>query len=189
MDIIQELKNFLSFLKEDTWPSWIVALALVIAFIKAIFFPALSIITGAPLPLVVVESCSMYHPAPFENWWTDNSAWYKTNNISKETFARFPFKNGINKGDIIVVWGHDSYNLGDIIIFNSRTRYPVIHRIISTEPLSTKGDNNPDRFSIEENIAGNTLMGKAVGRIPYLGWVKLIFFDFLKPGSARGFCR
>ncbi len=54
--------------------------------------------------------------------------------------------------------------------------------------LSTKGDHNPDQLSIEKEIHQNDVIGKAVLKIPLLGWVKLIFFEPLKPKEERGLC-
>jgi len=189
MNILKELKDFYNFLKEDSWQSWIVGISLVVVFVKAIFFPLLSLITGTALPLVVIESCSMYHDSSFENWWSENYAWYESHGINKEVFENFSFKNGLNKGDIILVWGKDKLSLGDIIIFKSQTNYPIIHRIVNTSPLDTKGDNNSGQLSLEKNIKNENIMGKAIFRIPYLGWVKLIFFDITKPQSERGPCK
>src|SRR3989338_1152189 len=115
------IKRFWHFLSEDTWQAWIVSLVIIIICIKFIFFPLLSLITGSALPLVVVESCSMYHESSFYSWWQSNEAWYDSKDIEKADFESYPFKNGLNKGDIIFVWGHSSYKKGDIIIFNAGT--------------------------------------------------------------------
>src|SRR3972149_2052785 len=111
------------YLKKDTWDSWLVSLVLVFVFIKFIFFPLLSLVTGSPLPLVVVESCSMYHETNFDSWWDKNSAWYEQKGISKSDFLEYNFKNGLNKGDIILTWGYSTPKKGDIIIFNAQTTY------------------------------------------------------------------
>ena len=188
MPIKKTLISFWDFLRKDTWPSFFVSLILIVIFIKLIFFPALTIITGAPLPLVVVESCSMYHTASFQGWWERNKGWYEQRNVTLADFEEFPLKNGLNKGDIVIVWGKGEMQRGDIIIFSAKTRYPVIHRVITENPRATKGDNNPDQLLFERTISDNALMGKAVAKIPYLGWIKLIFFEALKEPNSRGFC-
>ena len=188
MPIKKTLLSFWDFLRKDTWPSFFVSLILIVIFIKLIFFPALTIITGAPLPLVVVESCSMYHAASFQGWWERNKGWYEQRNVTLADFEEFPLKNGLNKGDIVIVWGKGEMQRGDIIIFSAKTRYPVIHRVITENPRATKGDNNPDQLLFERTISDNALMGKAVAKIPYLGWIKLIFFEALKEPNSRGFC-
>lgn len=195
MYIKERIINFWEFLKKDTWQSWIVSIILVVIGIKFIFFPLLSFITGASLPLVVVESCSMYHESDFEDWWSKNAAWYKSKEIGKSDFESFSLKNGLNKGDIVFVWGNSDYKKGDIIIFlaNSEAvaKYPIIHRIVSKNPISTKGDHNNNQLTIdnnsqkidETNISEERIIGKAAGKIPLIGWIKLIFFN------QTGFCR
>jgi signal peptidase I len=190
---MNQLKQFYNYLKKDTLDSWIVSLVLIIVFIKLIFFPGLSFVTGSPLPLVVVESCSMFHSTGLDEWWdsSENSKWYESNDITKEEFSNSAFHNGLNKGDIIFVWGRSSYNLGDIIIFTSQTQHPLIHRVVSLEPTSTKGDNNPTQLpnKLESNIKEEQIIGKAAVRIPLIGWVKLIFFELSRSPSQRGFCK
>ncbi|MEK6892996.1 MAG: hypothetical protein AABX07_02225 [Nanoarchaeota archaeon] len=196
MQLKKELKKFWAFLQKDSWQSWIVSIILIIVLVRGIFFPILSFATGANLPLVVVESCSMYHETNFEQWWEKNSQWYEPKGIDKEKFKSFILKGGLNKGDIILVWGKSDYRIGDILIFNAQTKHPLIHRIVSETPLSTKGDHNSEQLTKENNAQGineinidkQTIIGKAVGKIPLLGWVKLIFFEPFRPSSERGFC-
>jgi|SRR3989344_1753108 len=183
------IKKFWHFLKQDTWKSWIVSLVLAFIFIKFIFFPLLSWVFLTPLPLVVVESCSMYHQDSFDSWWLRNGVWYEAHGIDKEEFEGLNFKNGLNKGDIILVSGRGSYNRGDILIFNSQYRYPLIHRLVRIDPYDTKGDNNFAQLPEESNIEEDQFVGKAIGRIPGIGWIKLIFFEGAKPSGQRGFCK
>src|SRR3989344_3722102 len=100
-----KMKRFWKFLNEDTWQSWLISLALIILLIKLVFFPLLTLFTGSQLPLVVVDSCSMYHQGNFDDWWFRHSTQYENLNIEKETFESFPLKNGFSKGDIMFVWG------------------------------------------------------------------------------------
>lgn len=189
MQILKHLRNFWEFLKKDTWQSWIVSIMLIIVLIKFIIFPTLSFITSSELPLVVIESCSMYHESKFEEWWNKNAEWYESRVITKSEFEDFPYKNGLNKGDIILVLGRNTYNIGDVIIFKAPTVHPLIHRIVTESPISTKGDHNLDQLSIETNIDKNAIIGKAGFRVPLLGWIKLIFFEPFRPASQRGFCK
>lgn len=188
MNIKKILSNIWEYLKRDTWDSWLVSLILVFVFIKFIFFPLLALATGTSLPLVVIESCSMYHETNFDDWWFKNAAWYESKNISKSDFLDYPFTEGLNKGDIIITWGYSAYKKGDVIIFKATTKYPLIHRIVSDERISTKGDHNSDQLDIERDISKEQLVGKAILRIPALGWLKLIFFEPFKPAGQRGFC-
>ena len=188
--------------KDDSLKGWIFSLIFLFIFIKIIFFPILSLITGTSLPLAIVESCSMYHGgnliSNFNNWYTIHEDKYTSLEISQEQFSEYSFKKGFNKGDILFIVGAEPEKLkvGDIIIFNAGQQNPVIHRIIKIKQedeeyiFSTIGDNNKGQLSIEENIMEEQLVGRAVFRlVPYAGWGKLIFFEKLRPESERGFCK
>ena len=194
---------------DDSILGWITSLLVIFLVVKFIFFPFLFFVTGTPLPLVVVESCSMYHQnsklglfSNFDNWWESESSKYEKFGINKEEFEKFNMHNGFNKGDIIFAVGTNSEKVkkGDIIIFqpNSESiqQTPIIHRIASTNPIGTIGDNNPIQFKLtnnqlkldESSIKDEQLIGRAVFKVPLVGWTKLIFFDWKKPSPERGFC-
>lgn len=176
-------------MKKDTWQSWMVSLVLTFLVIKFVFFPLMSFAFNSELPLVVVESCSMYHEVGFDKWWEQNGPWYDDTDINKGNFEVFPFKNGLNKGDIVLVSGRGQYKVGDVIIFSSVYTYPLIHRVVSDNPLATKGDHNGGQLAEELNINKDAVIGHAVARVPGLGWLKLIFFEGFKSSEQRGFCR
>jgi signal peptidase len=75
--------------------------------------------------------------------------------------------------------------VGNIIIFNSNTAHPIIHRIINVSQINgqtvfaTKGDNNPDQLYLEKQIPKDAIIGKAIFRVPKLGWLKLFFVTIL----------
>ena len=188
MSLTEQIKRGWHFLNEDTWQSWVISCILIIIGIKFVLFPLISLLTGTALPIVVVESCSMHHIGDFENWWGANSAWYENRGITKEQFAACTLNNGFTKGDIILVTSATEVTLGDVIIFSAPTQYPIIHRVIASDPLATKGDNNPSQISFEKDITPEQKIGKAVFKIPALGWIKLIFFELLRPENERGFC-
>lgn len=190
MNLTKTWKKIWEFLKADTWQSWLVSLILAFIIIKFVFFPGLAFIMATSLPLVVVESCSMYHSTDFDDWWGRNAIWYEDRGIEREDFENFPFKNGLNKGDIILVTGRGGYDIGDVIIFDSSFRFPLIHRIVEDDQtVGTKGDNNPNQLSGEKDLEEDKILGKSLLRVPGLGWFKLIFFEGTKPHNQRGFCR
>lgn len=192
--IKENLFKFWNFLKEDSWQSMVVFLLIAIIFIRFLFFPALSFVTGTSLPLVIVESCSMYHSQKgFEQIF--EKPFYGEKGISIEDTVDWDFQNGLNKGDVIFVVRAKNLEVGDVVIFEGGERYPIIHRLVrNSEPYQTMGDNNygqlkpPRSLTDETNISEDQLVGKAVFRVPYLGWIKLIFFEFSRPESQRGFC-
>ena len=184
----------------DSLLSWISFLVFIFVVIKFILFPGLSLIFGTSLPIVIVESCSMYHDFNFNGWWDENKGWYEGKGISKADFESFPHEGGFNKGDIFFIRGVDKedIDLGEVIIFTSgNSRAPIIHRVVGLDPLETKGDNNRVQFTSGNNpgrinevdITEGQIIGKTTfARIPLLGWLKLVFFEPLRPESDRGFC-
>jgi len=202
-----DLKKFLNkfwFIvwKDDSLKGWFISVIFIFVIIKFIFFPTLSLTTGTTLPLAIVESCSMYHQgnllSNFDNWWENHESKYSPHIINQLDFQDFIFRNGFNKGDIlfIVKAKPEKLEVGDVIIFNGGTGTPIIHRIIEIKKendgylFSTIGDNNNGQLSFEKNIQKEQLVGKAVFKIaPYIGWGKLIFYEYTKPKSGKGLCQ
>ena len=189
-----KIKKFWRWLwHSDSLLSWIVSLALAFIVVKFLFFPLLSFALATPLPLVVVESSSMEHPGSFvgnvigsENnfqlWWSEKGDWYENRDLTKQEADSWPLKTGFDKGDIMIIYGRDKQpEVGDVIVFNANTQHPIIHRIISIDSgtgiIETKGDNNAAQLSVEQGIPENAIVGKAVARIPKLGWLKLVFVE------------
>ena len=196
---------------DESLKGWIFAFVFLFIFIKLIFFPTLNFLTGTPMSLAIVESCSMYHESEmiffhdFDEWEESHRSKYLEYDITKEQFKDFTLENGFNKGDILfaIRAKPEKLKIGDIILFEAGQGNPIIHRIIETKKqgdeytFSTIGDNNPYSFTStnnqiginEINIRENQLVGKAVFKIaPYLGWGKLIFYDWRKPEVEQGLC-
>jgi len=185
------LKKAWNFLEEDSWSSFVVTLLLAFVIIKFIFFPGLSLITGTSLPLVIVESCSMYHYEDgFERIF--ESPVYDNYDISLEDSEGWIFQNGFSKGDVIFVVGAKNIKVGDVIIFNGGSKYPLIHRVVEAgDNYATKGDNyktNSNQLSREKNISEEQIIGKAVFRVSFIGWAKLIFFEGGRSSYDKGMC-
>jgi hypothetical protein len=181
------LKNFWDWLwnSESIW-SYLVFLVLVFIIVKFIFLPGLSFIFQTSLPLAIVESSSMDHYSlqtpgisgnsicgkTFENsqffnkdeYWATCGDWYTQNtNITKEEFNGFNFNKDIQ--------------IGDVLIFNGGRSNPIIHRVISLNPIQTKGDHNSAQLPEEKNISPAQIIGVAKAKVPYVGWVKLFFVE------------
>ncbi len=115
----------------------------------------LGAVLHTPMPVVAVESGSM-----------------------EPTFYR---------GDILVLQGVPAGTLkvGDIIVFSpSEGATPVVHRIIKINgdgTFQTKGDANSGQFPFEKRIEEKQIYGKVILIVPYLGWVKLAFSDYVLP--------
>jgi len=192
----KEIKNKWNKLTEGWFGNIIyLFLGFVIAYSFNVF---LSIVLNTETPVVAVFSCSMEHndynnwfcnlredevcgrnindydPTRIDDYWKLCGGWYESQNISKDKFSSFSFNDGLEVGDMIVVLNTNNFNVGDIVIFNTDYRkYPIIHRVYSIDgnDFLTKGDNNsgPDSFTKTK------IHGKAVLKIPLLGWVKILF--------------
>lgn len=84
------------------------------------------------------------------------------------------------KGDMIVIQGTQDVKVGDIVVYDSPLyKYPIIHRIVevSDAGVKTKGDNN--RIADPWTTPLSKVRGKAVFRIPFLGWVKVGAYELL----------
>lgn len=207
-DFFENIKKYLNkfwylLWKDDSLKGWVFSIIILFIFIKFIFFPILSLATGTSLPLAIVESCSMYHEdnllSDIDKWWEIHENNYEPFNIDQSTFEEFKFTKGFNKGDILFITGVDpkKIKVGDIIIFQSQIQStPIIHRVVEIKEengekiFSTMGDNvGHVQKGIEDSIKENQIIGKASFNIaPYVGWVKLIFFEPKQPASKKGFC-
>jgi signal peptidase len=86
------------------------------------------------------------------------------------------------KGDLVFVTGFDDLVVGDIIVFDvGNKNYPIIHRVFEIKQdgtIRTRGDNNG--FTDPWLVSENDIHGKASFKIPYLGWIKVMFIDLLQ---------
>ena len=189
------LKKVWHFIWEDDsiW-SWIVNIVLAFVLIKFIVYPGLGFLFQTSHPVVAVVSESMEHNNRFDDWWSKADGWYIENGISKEGFSDFPLRNGFNKGDIMILKGKKAENIqtGDVVVFWSSKKDPIIHRIVKKSQdngkyyFQTKGDNyrtNPmpirSPFLDETKVSEEQIVGNAIFRIPFLGYVKIWFVEII----------
>ena len=201
----KKIWNFLW--NDDSGWSWLANIIVAFILIRFILYPLLGILLGTNFPIVAVISESMEHSThdevlcaqkfaefheSFDNYWQVCGNWYEVQGISKEQFLTFPFKNGFDKGDVIILWRANQENIkvGDILVFQSDKPQPIIHRVVkdweedSVQYYQTKGDHNKASLTGgqgETRITEERIFGKGVVRIPYLGWIKIIFVDAVKP--------
>ncbi|KAK6915027.1 Peptidase S24/S26A/S26B/S26C [Dillenia turbinata] len=125
-----------------------------------IIWKALMCITGSESPVVVVLSGSM--------------------------------EPGFKRGDILFLhMSKDPIRAGEIVVFNVDGReIPIVHRVIKVHErqdtgevdVLTKGDNNygDDRLLYAHGqlwLHRHHIMGRAVGFLPYVGWVTIIMTE------------
>jgi signal peptidase I len=175
---------------DNSAASWVVNVILAYVIIKFLVYPGLGLVFGTNFPIVAVVSNSMEHHQSFDDWWTANEDYYLSLNITKADFENYPFKNGFNRGDIMFLVGKNpqDINIGEVIVFQSKKPYPIIHRVIDKQEkgmwvFQTKGDNNKaqirDSELDETRVLEKQILGKAVFRLPWLGYVKIWFVDFV----------
>ena len=193
--------------EDDSIWSWIVNIVLAFVIIKFLIYPGLGLVLGTTHPVVAVVSGSMEHklnqdgeicgvyPETFENnfdnFWEVCGEFYRERNVNKLQFLKYPFKNGFNTGDIMVLLGKnpEKIDVGDVLVFQAEKPDPIIHRVIAKWEengiyyFTTKGDHNENVISdpsvYESKINEDRLIGKAVFKIPYLGYIKMWFVDLL----------
>ena len=184
---------------ESIW-SWLANIILAFVLIKFIVYPGLGFILETSFPVVAVVSGSMEHDGNFDAWWNsltafcnsqncEQKAWYAQHEISEEQFKAYIFKNGFNKGDIMILHGIEPKNIkiGDVLVFqSSQSGEPIIHRVAEIHGnesegfiYQTKGDHNPASGPMDMEIPEKAIIGNAIFRVPILGWIKILFVDFL----------
>ncbi len=128
----------------------------------------------------------------YDTFWQFCGDFYEERNITKGQFTTFPLASGFNKGDIIFLKGVpvDKLKVGDTIVFSADERsYPIIHRIVKITytgneyNIQTKGDHNKAQISDgalnELEIKENQILGKAMLKVPFLGYVKIWFTNLI----------
>ena len=174
-------KKIWHFIWEDNsiW-SWLVNVVLAFILVKFIIYPGLGLLFGTGYPVVAVVSGSMEHDGSFDSWWNGQKSFYEDMGIMKEDFKDYKFSNGFNKGDIMVLFKAKNIKKGDVIVFWGSASEPIIHRVVKIDnTYQTKGDHNSGSRGDEMNITEDKILGRAVLRIPYLGWLKLIFMQIV----------
>ncbi len=190
--MLEKIKKYWKIATEG-WQGYItyavlgILLAYLVNFILGYFL-------NTDLPLVAVVSSSMSHKPEnnllcgkyvinydnsFENYWNACKETLIYFNITKNDFMNFPFRNGLEVGDVAVIKGEKNYKVGEIIVYSpSSSRYPIIHRIVYVNQdgsYQTKGDHNSGQLPYEKRIEQKQIHGKVIFVIPYIGWIKVLF--------------
>lgn len=185
--------------EDESVLSWLVNIVLAFVLIKFIVYPGLGFALATSHPIVAVVSGSMEHgldsgnsicckevidyKSSLDGWWQVCGFWYTNQGISKVDFEKFSFKNGFNTGDIMVLYGTKvkDVKVGEVVVFSTNRPDPIIHRVVKITEidgvvyLQTKGDHNDQSYFFEQSIPEGNYIGKAVVRIPLLGYIKIWF--------------
>jgi len=169
----------------EGWIAFIFFLVIVYKFL----IPALArIFLHTDFPLFVVVTGSMQHTGKAIEY-----TYYEFFSKLGLDPKKLPFSNGINKGDIVVIQGVNpkEIKVGDVIVLVPYGRKaPLLHRVIKVYCnkkcfFTTKGDANPFPLNFkgswinisEVNVTEDRIKGKAVFRIPYLGYPEAILVE------------
>jgi signal peptidase I len=199
---------------DDSLMSYVLNFALAFLFIKFLFFPALGFVLNNDYPIVAIVSGSMQHKIvdgwvchvqfsdvknkrlDFDEWWKYCGEYYEMNfNITKDEFSEFDYRNGLNIGDVMILYGKDpeKIEVGEVLVFIPENREwfeshgPVIHRVVDkweedeTIYFQTKGDHNRESAeNFETRIPEEDVIGVAAVRIPFVGYAKIWLFNIIQ---------
>ncbi|TFG24226.1 MAG: signal peptidase I [Promethearchaeota archaeon] len=96
----------------------------------------------------------------------------------------------INTGDLLFLQGRDPEDIevGDVVVYDApwagAPDEPIVHRVVGIRyneekdryEFRTKGDAND--YKDEEWFPEQRIRGVVIGRIPYIGWVKIVLTDY-----------
>lgn len=192
--VLHWLKRLWKFMWNDNsiW-SWIFNAALAFVLIKFLVYPGLGLLLQTDHPVVAVVSDSMKYKEEFDKWWEGMASYYESRNITYDDFKGFTMSNGFNRGDIIITKGKkpEDIQAGDVIVFKTDGPVPIIHRVIrkwesDKHYFSTKGDMNSGQRDEEKEISEERVIGTAWLRLPYLGYVKIMFTELIDAIKGGG---
>ena len=162
---------------EESVVSYVVFIAVAFIVLKFLVFPGVLFVTGYS-DIAAVVSTSMYHgDAQFNHSFY---AWLEFNGYDISEVNEWPFQEGLNVGDVILVkkFPPEQIAVGDIVLFYA-PQGQIIHRVIKTSQVgndtffTTKGDANVASLTIEKDIPYSEIKGKLVSKIPFLGYPKV----------------
>lgn len=129
-------------------------------------------IFGASLRLYISQhqgvqmgTATMEHNGSFDEWWSDQEQYYSLVGIDKEEFQSFPFRDGINKGDKLLI-AKANYSLarvGMVVYVDDSWLTRIVEKHESY--FIGKGDANPGMTQQELNISADQLTGIVVNQL------------------------
>ena len=146
---------------DDSLLAHMLYFGLAFIFIKFMLFPTLGLFLNNDYPIVAIVSGSMQHKIvdgqvcgnlvseengglSYDSWWSICGSYYEDNfGITKEEFSDFEYSNGLNIGDVMVLYGRDvkDIEVGETLIFYPNMSCigappgPVIHRLIEINEI------------------------------------------------------
>ncbi len=213
VELVKKAWNFMW--HDDSLLAQLLSLLFIFVILKFLFFPMVGFLLHTKFPIVAIVSGSMEHKVvggvicgkyvggkdgavDFNTFWDICGDYYENLGIGKSQFESFSFSDGLNIGDVMIVYGKKSedINVGDVIVFKPLNeefyvkKGPVIHRVVKKWQdngkfyFMTKGDHNGGSgVGFEDQIPEDNVFGVAVVRIPYLGlpkyWLVRLIGNFI----------
>ena len=150
---------------------------ILLGFLAAVIFYylILSNVLSSTTPVVAVVSNSMKHINPD----LTHYKWLEENlDYNRSYIDSWPISDGFSVGDMPVVKGQDSYEVGEVIVYSVKgVNAPIIHRIIKINDdgtYQTKGDNNFGQLNYEYSVSLEQIKGKVIFIIPKIGYFKVL---------------
>ena len=215
---VKDVKSFFRYVfAGDDLLSHILYFGTLFILFKFALLPIIGFLLQTGYPLTVIVSGSMeqgfsnniacakiVEEKERQNYWEVCGTFYENKlNISQEQFNSFSYFKGLDRGDVIIVYGKKPQNIeiGDVILFKGQDKVtledgsqeslfflqygPIIHRVVDIKfengayYFTTKGDNNPGILQKEVNIPQEDVIGVASVRIPYLGLGNYYFYEYV----------
>jgi hypothetical protein len=160
--------------KDNSIASYVFFIVVTYVVFKFVLLPGFLFITGLS-DVVAIMTSSMEHSDFVQYYYY---TYFEELNYTSEEIDNFPYSEGLYIGDVILAREKESYEVGDVIVFQS-DYYPdkLVHRVVSTDPVVTKGDNNPTSYVFDLNV--KKVVGEVVFRIPYLGLPRYWMYKLL----------
>lgn len=217
ISLLDYLKKFWDYVWHgDSFGSYVANIIVAFLIIKFLLFPGLGLVLNNDFPVVAVVSGSMEHKIvdnrvcdktfidtssknlDTQEWWNICGDYYKENfNMTLDQFETFDYSNGLNIGDVMILYGKDPQDIeiGEILVFvpGDQQWYanygPVIHRVVDKWEddkgewhFTTKGDHNPEvitRNNFEKDITEDQVIAVGVFKVPWLGYGKILLNNLL----------
>ncbi|MBR9679175.1 MAG: signal peptidase I [Nanoarchaeota archaeon] len=187
MGLQKDLKNFWNFIWHGKSIYSYITFFIFSIVILNIVYPAFLFLLSNTIginDIVAVVSGSMIHDSTTER--THYTYLQQELGIPLREINAFPYDNGLNPGDLMLVWKKNPEDIivGDILVFK-KDNYLIIHRVIQIKfeneqyYYTTKGDHNPGSIPSELRIPYELVKGVARNRIPFLGIPKMLLTNFI----------
>ncbi len=145
----------------------VISLLLVVGILYFGIKGALVLSLQTTSPMMGVSGDSMTQP---DNSWNE---YYVNNGLDT---SAFPFNNGLQNGDLVILTGVDSLDeiqIGDVVVWREGGA-SIIHRVAVINPEQGYVRTRSDKYGgLDRRVRVEDILGKAVYSVPYLGYLAI----------------